>query len=242
MAAAAVPVAMMAGSAISSYLGRKTAKDIAKQGRELTPEERQAFQGGMGTAGSLGEMGQLLYGRGRQDLGAASNYYQTLLGRGGRSAMQAMVAPAAENISDVYGGAERGIESGYTRGGSRDLALEETRRQKAGQIARLTQGVQPQAAGMLGSLGLAQTGQGVGAQQGAGGLYSSLLGTMTGGRAIGLQGAIAGDRTGTAAGQNIGSLLFALMQSGQGKKGGGGIPVAPPGKWSPTAVSPGMGG
>ena len=78
------------------------------------------------------------------------------------------------------------------------------------------------AASALESLGRYQTGAGMGATQGAGDIYSRLTGHGLQSRQLGYQGAVQGNRIGTQSGENIGSLMFSLLRSGQGKGGGGG--------------------
>ena len=229
MAAAAVPVAMLAGSIGSSLIGNKASKDIAAQGREQTPEEKRAFEGGMGTAGQLGGMGSMLYGQGATNVSQAGDYYQKLLGRGGKEAAMAAVAPQAENISQIYRGVSRGLEGRNVRGGVRDLALARAGRDKAGAISRLISGVQPAAAGALSQIGTTLTSQGIGAKGAAGGIYSQLMDTATQGRGIGLQGALAGHQIGQGYGQDIGSLLFRLLSQYGGSSSGGVKGGVPPG-------------
>ena len=233
--AAAIPIiASIGGSIGGGLIGRKTSMDIAKQGRELTPEERRAFEGGMGSAGQLGDMGSQLYGSGQKQLGQAGSYYETLL-RGDRGAMQQAVAGPAEQIGDIYGGASRSIRSGSGRGGVQEQQLAEIEREKAGRISRLTAGVQPGAAESLGRLGMFQTGTGVGATQAGGNLLSRLLGISAGSRRTGLEGMLAGHQIGQDYGGNIGNLLFEALRSaniggGKGKGVSGGVPPGlPPG-------------
>jgi len=215
--AAAVPVAMMIGSAISSH---KTAKGLQKQATTLSPQETAAQTGAMGTAGTLGGVGRSLYGQGTSTLQQPTSYYQTLLGKGGRGAMESAVAPQAESISDLYKGVSRGLEGSNVRGGVKDLALAEAEREKTGRISRLTAGVQPAAASALTDIGRFQTGTGIGATSEAGGLYSNLLGQGRSNRALGLQAGLAANEQSSSAGQNIGQLLFTLLSSSGGKSGG----------------------
>lgn len=77
------------------------------------------------------------------------DYYSTLLGKGGRGAMQSAVAPAAEQIAQGTEGTLRAIGSGYLSGGAKEQAELQARLQGQGEVARLTQGVQPGAAAAL---------------------------------------------------------------------------------------------
>ncbi len=224
--AAAVPIAMMIGSAIASKKAASAAGKSARKtesiGRTPTPEEQEARAGTTRQAGKLGGIGETLYGQGAGSLGRASSYYEALLGRGGRGAMESAVAPAAESISDLYGGVSRSLEGSNVRGGVRDMALAEAEREKRGRISRLTAGVQPGAASALTGIGKFQQATGAGATAKAGGLYSSLVGSAVQGRSLGLQGRLAGEKHRGETGQDIGNLLFSVLssQGGGGKSGG----------------------
>lgn len=223
MAAAAIPAIIGAagsigGAGISAYSAGKQSKayrdwaqpspaDIANRGRA----EKYG--------GQLGNIGELLYGQGQGNLGVATDYYKKLMSD--RYTAQGAVAPAAENIADVYGGARRGVESGTARGGVRDYALAELDREKTGRIARLYSGVQPMAAAALESTGRFQTGTGVGATGGAARTFTDLLGQGRADRALGLRGETMADLSGTRSGENIGALLFSILASGAGKDGKG---------------------
>lgn len=231
--AAAVPIAMMIGSAIASKKAASAAKKSAAKTEQIagtpTPEEQAARGGASQAAGKLGGVGETLYGQGQGSLGRASSYYETLLGRGGRGAMESAVAPAAESISDLYGGVSRSLEGSNVRGGVRDMALAEAEREKRGKISRLTAGVQPGAAAALGDIGRFQTATGVGATGQAGGIYSSLVGSGVAGRGLGLQGRLAGEQARGKTGADIGNLLFSVlagMGGGGGGKSGGGAGAA----------------
>lgn len=87
------------------------------------------------------------------------DYYSRLLGKGGRGAMQAATAPAAEQLQAGTEGVLRGIGSGYLAGGAKEQAELQAKLQGSGEVARLTQGVQPGAAAALigaGEAGLPQ--------------------------------------------------------------------------------------
>jgi hypothetical protein len=219
MAAAAIPIAM----GVSSWIGsRKSTGKTEKIASTPTAEEQAAGAGASGAAGKLGGIGETLYGQGQGTLGRATSYYETLLGRGGRGAMESAVAPAAESISDLYGGMSKSLEGSNVRGGVRDLALAEAEREKRGKISRLTAGVQPGAAAALGNIGRFQTGAGIGATGQSGGIYADLLGKGLQGRGLGLTGRLEAEKSRRQTGQDIGNMLFSLLSSGAGKSGGGG--------------------
>lgn len=221
MAQAAMPIGMGLGGLFGGLFGKKSAKKTEKIASTQTAEERAAEAGATGIAGKLGGIGDILYGQGAGTLGRATSYYETLLGRGGRGAMESAVAPAAESISDLYGGVSRSLEGSNVRGGVRDLALAEAEREKRGRISRLTAGVQPGAAAALGDIGRFQTASGIGATGGAGGIFSDLLGKGLQSRGLGLTGRLAAEDARGKTGTDIGSLLFGLLASGAGKGDGG---------------------
>lgn len=221
--AAAIPlVASAIGSYISSRQAGKSAEKTERIAGTPTPEEQASFKGGMGAAGQLSGMGRLLYGQGATNVGQASDYWQRLMGRGGKEAALAAVGPQMGNISQIYGGVSRGLEGRNVRGGVKDLALAEAEREKAGQMSRLIHGVQPRAAGELANIGTTLTGQGIGATGGAGGIFADLLGKGLRGRGLGFEGRLAGEGARGRAGADIGKLLFtALAGMGGGGKSGG---------------------
>ncbi len=222
MAAAALPIAMGVGSLASGLFGKKSAKKTEQIASTPTAGEQAASAGGFKTAGRLGGMGDALYSQGTGSLGRATSYYETLLGRGGRGAMESAVAPAAESITDLYGGVSRNLEGSNVRGGVRDMALAEADREKTGKIARLTAGMQPMAASALGDIGKFQSATGVGATGQAGGLYDALLGKGLSSRSLGLTGRLHAEDARGQTGGDIGQMLFTLLASGAGKGGSGG--------------------
>lgn len=220
MASAAIPVGMGLGSLFGGLFGKKSAKKTEQIASTPTAEERSAEAGASGAAGKLGGMGSTLYSQGAGSLGTYESYLRTMMGKGGRGAMESATAPAKESIEDLYGGAGRSLEGSYIRGGTRDLAKAEIDREKYGKIARLTAGVQPQAAAALGDVGKFQTATGVGATGQAGGLYDRLLGKGLQSRGLGLSGRLQAEQARGKTGGDIGSMLFSLLASGAGKGGG----------------------
>jgi len=214
MGALAAQVAIGAGTGL---LGQILARKTNLLGTQRPGEEKTAISGAQGVAQQLqglapsfATQSQGIYGAAIPAYQNAINYYSTLLGRGGRSAMQAAVAPAAENIAGTYAGAIRGTER-MAPGGVRDQAVAELHRERAGSIARLLQGVQPGAAQALmggGTAGLgaaAQVGQAGAATLGqAGNIYSNLL-------QGGFQNRAYSGGLGQAFGSGLGGLIFQLL-------------------------------
>ena len=146
--------------------------------------------------GNQGALQKGALGGGQSAINPAINYYQGVLA-GGPQAQQA-VAPAAQQISQVYSQQQKNEQNLLPQGGERNLALAQLPIQRAGQIASLYQGVQPAAAQALSGIGTnllglgGQAGQGLvgyqgqqNAQKGAalGGLGQGL--GQLGGKALG---------------------------------------------------------
>jgi hypothetical protein len=216
MAAAAIPAAM---SIYSAYEANQAGQPSATQ---------TGFQAGAGNAlTNLNNAGSSLLGAGQGATGASVNYYKSLLGSPAQQ--QAAVAPAARNISDTYAGAKMATQAGTQQGVGKDLTLGGLTMGRTAALGNLTEGVQPAAAGALGTIGGTASGQGVGAFQGAGN-----VGVGGAGQAGQFQLGASGQQL--QAGQGIGSLLSGAMgnyqkqlQSGSnsGLKAGGGAGSLP---------------
>jgi hypothetical protein len=228
---------MIGGSLGSALIGKRAqsqSSERLQQAIDLTPEEKRAQSEMFGVGGNLKSLGSLLYGAGVPYLNRAGSYWQNLLGAGGKKRAEQAVAPMAEGIAETYGGAERSITGSNLRGGVRETALADLAREKSGAIGGLLRGVQPQAAGELGRLGQYATSTGIGATSGAGGIFSDILGRGAGDRRLKFGAELESERRGTAFGESLGSLMFQLLTSGAGKKGGGsggkyqGAPIGTP--------------
>jgi hypothetical protein len=204
--APAIPWIAKGAGALVGMIGAKKAQKSAQQ---RSPEEQQALSGAQSSANVLGQQGQELIAAGSPYLQQAGNYYSTLLG-GNRAAMRGAVAQPTAAITDIYRGAERGLERSHIRGAARDVAASELGRQRASQLAGLYTGVQPAAAQALAGLGGQFLGAGAGLAGSAGSLYSHLLGQ-------GFQNRVYGREEGEKAGQSIGGLIFDVI-SGTWKK------------------------
>ena len=230
--APAIPWIIKGGAALGGALLGKKAQSNAQQ---RSPEELAALSGAQGAAGALSRQGSMLTQAGMPAVGQATNYYQTLL-RGNRGAMaQATAGPRAQ-ITDVYRGADRGLERSGVRGAARDVASSELNRERASSIASLTTGVQPMAAAALGGLGSNLVGQGTSALSGGGSIYSSLLGQ-------GMQNRQYARSEGEKASTGIGSFLFDILSGSLGKMGGGGGGLIPTSRTLPNSTTwmPGSG-
>jgi hypothetical protein len=205
-----VPFIPAAASLIGGIIGGKKATSSAMK---RSPEELRALAGAQGAAGTLMGQSEKLMGAGLPYLRQAGGYYSTLLG-GNRAAMTQAVAGPRAALTDVYRGAERNLERSNVRGAARDVAQAELGRERAGQIASLTTGVQPFAAQGLASLGLPLTELGQRGAGQAGSLYGNLL----------EQGAINRQYArgeGEKAGAGLGGFIFDILKGTLpgGKKG-----------------------
>lgn len=208
-------------------LGALGAKQAQKSAMARSPEEQQALAGAQGAAGGLTQAGAglLRSGQATTEEGLAgleqpSSYWSRLLGGNRASMAQATAAPRA-SITDIYRGAERGLERSGVRGAQRDVAKSELNRERASKLAGLTTGVQPQAAQQLADL--AGTRAQIGAEttrtgastagQGAS-LFANLLGQ-------GAENRQYGRAEGEKSGSSIGGMIFDVLSGVMGGKGKG---------------------
>lgn len=203
-------IAQGAGALFGGMMAKKSQANAMKR----SPEEQQALQGAQGAAGTLGQQGSALFNQGMPQLQQAGGYFSTLLGGNRAQMAQATAAPRAA-ITDIYRGAERGLEHAGVRGGARDVALSDLNRQRASQIAGLTTGVQPQAAAALGDMGGGQVSAGTSATGSAGSLFGGLLGK-------GQENRVYARQEGADAGKGWGSVIFDLLSGIKMPSGGKG--------------------
>jgi hypothetical protein len=208
---AAIPLVIQGASMVGGAIASRRAQKAAQK---RSAEEQVALTGGQQAAGTLGQAGQALITGGQETQAPATNYFSTLL-RGNRAQQtQAVAAPTAA-VQDVYRGAERNLERSGVRGAQRDVASAELGRERASRISSLVTGVQPQAAAALTQIGQTQTSQGIGASGTAGSLYGNLL-------PQGAQNRMYARQEGQKAGEGWGGLVFDMLSSYAGSKGGGG--------------------
>lgn len=206
-------------SVIAGVGGALAGKAAQKSAMKRSPEEQKALSGAQTAAGTLQQTGGELVTEGRQTLQQPTSYWQRLLG-GNRPLMAQATAGARGGITDIYRGAERGLEKSGVRGASRDTAKAELNRQRASQIAGLTTGVQPFAAQQLAGIGGGLLSEGTPMLGEGGRLYSDLLGQGTENRKYGRQ---EGEKFGSSAG----GLIFDIMSGTIGSGGGGGGKKSP---------------
>jgi hypothetical protein len=204
-----VPLAIMAGGAIISHYAAKKAKaDAIKR----SPEEMKDVEGGQGAAATSVKTGTEALATGAETQKPATSYFDTLLHGNRAQQSQATAAPTAK-ISDVYSGAQRGLEQQGVRGAAKDVASANLNKDRASSISGLVTGVQPEAANTLTRIGENQQNRGAGQVQGGGGTYSNLLGAGQANR-------VQANAAGTSAAASVGSMATSLAKMYSG--GGGG--------------------
>lgn len=226
--APAVPWIIKGGAMLgSSLLSKKVAQGAQNSAMKRSPEEQTALSGAQAAGTSLQQGGTSLIKQGQSTVQSGldtlqqpTSYWSKLLG-GNRAQMSQATAGARAGITDIYRGAERGIERSGVRGAARDVQKGELNRDRAGKIAGLTTGVQPAAAEALAGIGgnTAQLGGQLSGQGGSllgasGNIFSDLLGQGQKNRQYGRQ-------EGEKAGGGIGSILFDIIRGIAGTKFGG---------------------
>ena len=170
-----------------------------------------------------GQLAGQAAGLGAPNIGAAANFYQTML-RGDRASMALATAGPRAAITDTYRGAARGLQRSGLRGAVRDMATADLARQQSSDVSKLVTGVQPAAADALNSLGQQAMGT-------ASSAYGSLTGLGLEDRRIGLEGQKYSDQQSEKLWGNIGKLVTDGYGAWTNRnKGGGAAPGMVPGQ------------
>jgi hypothetical protein len=149
MAQVAVPIA---GAAIGGLLNKGVNKLTGSGPRGAGGIENRAFQGALGQGQRLGQQGNQLVGAGIPAIQQSSDFFGSLL-RGDRNRLLEATAPEQQQIAQTFRGAESNIRSS-ARGGTRDLALANLSRDRAGAQARLLPQLRSGAGSALAQIGL----------------------------------------------------------------------------------------
>lgn len=225
--APAIPlIAQGVGALVGHFAGKKATSAAQKR----SDEENVSLEGGQETGAEALSAGTGLMKQGRPMIADAGNYYKTLL-HGNRAAMGLATAAPRASITDSYRGAARNLDQSGIRGAAKDVHAGELNRQRAGQIAGLTTGVQPAAAEALGNLGTETTRTGVPLYNTAGNVYTNLLGQGSNNRQYARR---EGENTGAA----IGSLIRDVGGLAAKRWPGGGGGAQGPGPWRTGQVYP----
>jgi hypothetical protein len=144
----------------------------------------------------------------------ATDYWSSIM-KGGLAAQQA-VAPYAQQIQANNAATARTVQNTMPAGGERNLALDRLPVQTSAQIANLYAGLQPQAASMLGNLGLgtAQAGTGSGGVSSSAGASNEQLAASQA-QAKAQMFAGIGQGVGELAGGYLGGPGFAASKAGK---------------------------
>lgn len=201
-------------SFLGGMIGAKKAQSSAQQ---RSPEELAALNAATTAGNQMTSTGTSLMQSGQPAAQQAMSYYSTLLG-GNRGQMALATAAPRASITDTYRGAAKSLDQAGVRGAQRSQAQAELARDKAGDISRLTTGVQPGAAAALGDMGTNLISQGGTLMSNAGSLWSGLL-------SQGQQNRVYARGEGEKAGKSIGGFLFDILSAGMGGKKGFGTPA-----------------
>lgn len=144
----AIPALITGGAGIaSSLIGKSSANAAATR----SPEETAALASNTGIANRASDQSGKLFDAAMPAVGSAIKYNDTLL-NGSRPAMDLATAGTRAAVGDTYTGADRAI-SMRTPGAGQARARAELNRGRAADIARITTGVQPNAAANLAGIG-----------------------------------------------------------------------------------------
>lgn len=207
-----IPAVGTAISGISAYKNSKAAGKAGAAQNALLGEQTSSARQGR-------QLGTGMVQAGLPATQASLSYYAKLL-QGNRAAMSQATAGANRQITDVYRGAERGLERQGVRGGERQTALAELNRDRAASIAGLTTGQQGGAANALADIGGDLTRTGMNGISGAGSQFGSAA-SAYGQQATDFRAAGRQDMSGMGA--SLGELLKVIMAQ-RGGSGGGSSP------------------
>lgn len=208
----AVPLIMAGGTIGAGLIGRSAANRAMKQQQPLMDAQAAAAQEQLKLARMLAP-----------NVSGAADYYNKIL-HGDRAALTSAIQPELTGVTEMYRGAEKGLDR-MAPGAGRDQARAELGRQRVGQLGGLYFGARQNAA----QTGINLTGAATGATGGAANIYSTLLNGMRDDRDF-------NDRQQTAFGAALGPLFVDLYKAWQTKKPAG-IP-----KIGATGFGMGMGG
>jgi hypothetical protein len=190
-----MPAIALIGLGISAYSAYKQGKAASAAASAQNAVAQQQSD----LAKELMGQGQSEYNMGAPALSKAMQYYTTLA-TGGRGAISNALAPSMNALADTYGGAEKGMNERMAPGPTRDRAIAELYRQKAGQMGLMPFQARQGAIGQLGTMGQGLMTEGGKTMQSASGVFNS-SGQMSGtagqnqANAWGAYGNMAGDIT-----------------------------------------------
>lgn len=192
----AVPIIGLGISAVSAYKSAKNASSMANSQKDLMRQQS-------GLSNEMASFAREQHTMAEPALQKAMQYYMQLA-TGNRAAIQGQLAPDIARLTETYRGAERGLEAKTAPGPSRDRAIAELYRQRAGQLGIMPFEARRSAVGDMAQLG----GQRMNAALDAYGRAGSAL---TGASQAGTQAFNMGER----ASDRYGSMISAGTQAAQ---------------------------
>lgn len=186
-----MPAIPIVGLGIGAYSAYKQAKAQGKMANAQT--EMMNRQSGL--ANEISSMGKGQMQMGQPAMQKAMQYYMTLAG-GGRGAMNAAMAPERNQMAETYRGAEQGMMARMAPGASRDKAIAEMYRSKAGNMAMMPFMARQNAMGQLAGMGGQMMDRG-------GNLMGAAANALSGASSTGARASDAQARSGSAWGDLI---------------------------------------
>lgn len=215
---AVIPLVASGISAGAGLWNSKKQRDAQKQQQG---QQQPLITAQTGLAKQTAQQGQQLFNTGMPALQAGAGYYGRLLS-GDRAAMTSALAPEIGATTDVYRGAEKGLERTGAQGAMRDSAAADLNRDRAGKVASLVQGARPGAAAALTGIGQQATAAGVAGAQGAASMYSQLMNGLNTTADQQLRSRAYGDQRSDSLWKNVGGLFVDSYQAWKGQGTGGG--------------------
>jgi len=206
-------IAAGVGAAGTAYGAHKASSD-AKKARAA---QQPLIDAQTRAAEQQNAQGQQLFSFGMPLLQRSGEYYSRLLG-GDRASLRLATLPERQEISELYRGAEKGIDRSGVQGANKTVQRAELARERVGKLASLVPNARAAAAGQVGALG--QTGVSGGMAGGTAGanIYSQLMSGQLGRDQLSLQARQYSDQQSQAMGQQLGQMLTLFGQYWQNRK------------------------
>lgn len=152
-------VPLIISGAVSAYSAYKQGKTADAQ--------KQIMGQQSGLANEIGSFARGQSTMAQPALSKAMQYYTTLA-TGNRGAIDAQLASERAQTVDTYAGAEKGLINHTAAGPSRDRAIADLYKQRAGQLGIMPFQARQNAVGQLGSMGQSLAGNAIRGYEGAG--------------------------------------------------------------------------
>lgn len=192
----AIPIVTGGISLLNGIMGARAAGKAAKSQQGIQNSQMDLMRQQTGLSNELSSFARNQHTLAEPALSKAMQYYMQLA-TGNRGAIQGAIAPDVAQLQETYRGAERGIRRSMG-GASRDRAIADLYRQRAGQLGILPFQARQAAIGNMEQAGNQRMQNALSLYQGA---NSALTGAAYSGSASSRTGAEAADRRDNAAGQ-----------------------------------------